>query len=74
MKKLTYISAIMILLTSPIIAAEKKDCSKLKKFTKDFFTCKSSNIKSAISNKVSKTENPLKNIVNYQKKAWSKKN
>ena len=72
MKKTTYIATIIILLTAPLAAAEKNDCSKINKFSKAFLSCKSNNIKNGITQKFSKTGNPLKGIMNYQKKAWSK--
>ena len=74
MKKISYLTVIFIVLITPLNAAEKKDCSELKKFSKDFFACKSSNLKSGIGKKFSGSNNPLKGIIDYQKKAWSKKN
>ena len=75
MKKISYLTTIIILLLSTsLYATENKDCSKLKKFSKDFFTCKSNNLKSGIGNKFSGSNNPLKGILDYQKKVWSKKN
>ena len=35
--------------------------------------CKTGNIISVIDNKLSDTKNPLKGVIEYQKKAWSKK-
>ena len=57
-----------------INATEKKDCSELKKFSKKFFSCKSGNFKSGIENKLSGSNNPLKKVIEYQKKAWLKEN
>jgi hypothetical protein len=74
MKKISFLITIILLLITPLTAAEKKDCSELKKFSKEFFTCKSTNVKSGIKNKLSKSNNPLKGLIDYQKKAWSKKN
>jgi len=36
--------------------------------------CKTGNIISGIENKLSDSNNPLKGVIEYQKKAWSKKN
>tara|TARA_B100000787_G_scaffold152693_1_gene126506 strand:+ start:330 stop:539 length:210 start_codon:yes stop_codon:yes gene_type:complete len=69
MKKITYFITIIILLITPLTAAEKKDCSEIKKFSKAYLACKSGNIKAGIN-----ISNPLKKIKDYQKKAWSKKN
>ena len=74
MKILFFLTTILILLITSLNAAEKKDCSELKKFSKDFFACKSSNLKSGIEKKFSGSNNPLKGLIDYQKKAWSKKN
>ena len=64
----------LILLITPLNANEKKDCSDIKKFSKSYLACKSNNLKEGIKDKTSKTGNPFKNIKEYQKKAWSKKN
>ena len=72
MKKISYSITLILLLITPLNAAEKKDCSELKKFSKQFFTCKSGNLKSGIGNKLSGSNNPFKKVIEYQKKAWSK--
>ena len=72
MKKIAYFILILTLSLTSVNAGEKNDCSELKKFSKDFFACKSANIKSGISNKFNKSNNPLKSIIDYQKKVWSK--
>ena len=74
MKKLPYTIIIILLLITSLNAAEKKDCSELKKFSKQYFICKTGNLKSGIENKLSSSNNPLKGVIEYQKKAWSKKN
>ena len=74
MNKFTYILAFLILLMAPLNANEKKDCTDIKKFSKSYLTCKSNNLKKGIKDKTSKTGNPFKSIIEYQKKAWSKKN
>ena len=73
MKKISYTIIIILLLMTSLYAEEKKDCSKLKKFSKQYFACKTGNLKSGIENKLSSSNNPLKGVIEYQKKAWSKK-
>ena len=70
MKKITYILTILSLSIIPLYSAEKMDCSNLNKFSKAFVVCKSNNIKIGIVGTVYKTG---KDIKDYQKKAWSKK-
>jgi len=72
MKKISYTITLILLLITPLNAAEKKDCSELKKFSKQFFACKSVNLKSGIEDKLRGSNNPLKKVIEYQKKAWSK--
>ena len=74
MNKFTYILVFLILLIAPLNANEKKDCTDIKKFSKSYLACKSNNLKEGIKDKTSKTGNPFKNIIEYQKKVWSKKN
>ena len=74
MKKISYSITLILLLMTSLNAAEKEGCSELKKFSKQFFACKSENLKSGIESKLSGSNNPLKGIIEYQKKAWSKKN
>ena len=45
MKKLIFLTLIIFGLTSPINAAEKKDCSNIKKLSKAYIACKSGNLK-----------------------------
>jgi len=40
MKKLAYLSIILSLLIGPLSAIEKKDCSGIKKISKEFLACK----------------------------------
>jgi hypothetical protein len=74
MKKIYYSIILILLSITSLNAAEIKDCSGLKKFSKQFFACKSGNLKSGIERKLSGLNNPLKGVIEYQKKAWSKKN
>ena len=48
MKKLAYLSIILTFLITPLSAAETKDCSVFKKFSKAFMTCKQNNIKAIL--------------------------
>ena len=54
MKKLIYIIIIIFASTSIINAAEKRDCSGIKKLSKAFIACKSGNLKTGIVNTGSK--------------------
>jgi len=63
----------LILLITPLNANEKKDCSDIKKFSKSYLACKSNSLKKGIQDKTGKTYNPFKNIIEYQKNAWTKK-
>ena len=74
MKKISYTITIILLLMTSLNAKENKDCSELKKFSKQFFICKSGSLKSSIENKLSSSNNAFKEVIEYQKNAWSKKN
>ncbi len=74
MNKLLYLILLILVSTLPLNAAENNDCSKHSKFSKEFISCKSDNIKSGIKNKFSGSNNPIDKIINYQKKAWSEAN
>ena len=50
MKKITYFVIVMSLMLGTASALEKKDCSGLKKLSKDFIACKSGNLKAGIVN------------------------
>ena len=50
MKKITYFVIVLSLMLSSASALEKKDCSSLKKLSKDFIACKSGNLKAGIVN------------------------
>ena len=73
MKKFAALLFLMTLLITPISAAEKNDCSELKKLSMAYVTCKSGNLKVGIQEKTKMKGNPFKSIIDYQKKAWSKK-
>jgi|TARA_B110000027_G_C15925778_1_gene214663 hypothetical protein len=74
MDRFIYVLTILILFIAPLNANEKKDCSDIKKFSKSYLVCKSNNLKKGIKDKTSKTGNPFKKIIEYQKNVWSKKN
>ena len=71
MNKLLYLIIMVLISTLPLKAAEKKDCSKYSKLSKEFMSCKSNNIKSGIKNNLTGSNNPIDKIIKYQKKAWS---
>jgi|TARA_B110000261_G_scaffold14599_1_gene14771 hypothetical protein len=66
MKKLAYLSIILSLLIGPLSAIEKKDCSGIKKISKEFLACKSDNLKASITNTGDKIK---ENTVDKLKKA-----
>ena len=45
MKKITYLTFIMIIFMTPISALEKSDCSGFKKLSKEQVNCKKTNFK-----------------------------
>ena len=73
MNKLIYAILIICIYFLPLKAAEKNDCTQYKKLSKKYIACKSGNMKSGIQKKFTGSNNPIKNIIDYQKKAWSKK-
>ena len=48
MKKIIYLTIILICSSLSINAAEKRDCSEFKKLSKDFIACKAGNLKAGI--------------------------
>ena len=56
MKRVIYLIIIIFASTSSINAAEKRDCSGLKKLSKAFITCKSVNFKTGVVNTGSKVK------------------
>ena len=50
MKKVTYFVIVFSLMLGSASALVKKDCSSLKKLSKDFIACKSGNLKAGIVN------------------------
>ena len=48
MKKITYLIIILLSFTTQINAAEKKNCTNIKKLSKAFIACKSGNLKVGI--------------------------
>tara|TARA_B110000438_G_scaffold19509_1_gene17959 strand:+ start:166 stop:387 length:222 start_codon:yes stop_codon:yes gene_type:complete len=51
MKKIAFLGIIISFLMTPLSALEKQDCSGLKKLSKAFVACKSSNLKTGLANK-----------------------
>jgi hypothetical protein len=72
--KFVFSLIIMMLLITSSYAAKFKNCSDIKKLSKEYLTCKTENFKKGAGEKLTKNGNPLKGIIEYQKKAWSKKN
>ena len=54
MKLLIFIILILNLSLSTSFSAEKKDCSKFKKFSKNHIACKASNLKAGTKNTAGK--------------------
>ena len=77
MKKIIFISLIILSLTSPISANEKVDCSNFKKLSKAYLVCKSGNLKKGIINTGSKvkqgTINKAKNFKSSINSPFKKK-
>jgi hypothetical protein len=77
MKKIIFISLIILSLTSSINANEKVDCSNIKKLSKAYLVCKSGNLKKGIINTGSKvkqgTINKAKNFKSSINSPFKKK-
>ena len=71
MKKLIFLTLIIFGLINPINAAEKKDCSGIKKLSKAFVACKSGNLKAGIVNTGSKIKEKTVDKIKMPKKASS---
>ena len=59
MKKIIYLLLAIIITLNPVNAAEKKNCSGMKKFSKEFIACKAGNFKKGL-NITKKKENKKK--------------
>tara|TARA_B100000787_G_scaffold130490_1_gene99415 strand:+ start:272 stop:703 length:432 start_codon:yes stop_codon:yes gene_type:complete len=70
MKKIAFLGIIISFLITPLSALEKQDCSGIKKLSKAFVACKSSNLKTGITNTGSKIK---KNTIGKIKKPKKKK-
>ena len=78
MKKLAYLIIITIIFISPINAAEKKNCSGIKKLSKEFIACKAGNLKTGLKNtgnkfKISNKKQSKKKDITKPKKVKKKK-
>ena len=69
MKKILYLTILLIGFTYPINAAEKKDCSNIKKLSKAYISCKSENFKIGVVETGSKIKNGTINKTNNFKKS-----
>tara|TARA_B110000858_G_C17547128_1_gene356284 strand:- start:212 stop:496 length:285 start_codon:yes stop_codon:yes gene_type:complete len=73
MKKIIFVMILLIGSISSINAAEKKDCTGLKKLSKAFVACKSGNFKAGIVNTGSKIKEKTVDKIKMPKKASSSK-
>ena len=81
MKKIAFICIIITSISIQFAIAEQNNCSSLKKFSKEYFSCKAkaitSKTKSVTKSTLSKSKKFMKNEIDktkkYQKKAWTKK-
>ena len=73
MKKIIFVMILLIGSISSINAAEKKDCTGLKKLSKAFVACKSGNLKAGIVNTGSKIKEKTVDKIKMPKKACSSK-
>jgi hypothetical protein len=69
MKKKLYLILILIGFSFSINAAEKKNCSSIKKLSKAYLSCKSGNLKIGITNTGSKIKNGTINKTKNLKKS-----
>ena len=77
MKKIIYLILAIIISLNPVNAAEKNNCSGMKKFSKEFIACKTGNFKKGFNitkknenkkkSKETKKPNNNKKIANLQK-------
>ena len=73
MKKIIFVMILLIGSISSINAAEKKDCTGLKKLSKAFVACKSGNFKAGIVNTGSKIKEKTVDKIKMPKKSSSGK-
>ena len=73
MKKIAFLGIIISFLMTPLSALEKQDCSGLKKLSKAFVACKSSNLKAGITNTGSKIKKNTIGKIKKPKKTKPKK-
>tara|TARA_B100000787_G_scaffold149459_1_gene121440 strand:+ start:333 stop:617 length:285 start_codon:yes stop_codon:yes gene_type:complete len=71
MKKIIFVMILLIGSISSINAAEKKDCSGIKKLSKAFVACKSGNLKAGIVNTGSKIKKKTVGKIKKPKKTSS---
>ena len=81
MKKIIFICIFLTSISIQSVKADENNCSNLKKFSKEYFSCKAKAItnktKSVTKTTLNKSKNFMKNEIDktkkYQKKVWSKK-
>ena len=69
MKKILYLTILLIGFTYPTNAAEKKNCSSIKKLSKAYISCKSGNLKIGVVKTGSKIKNGTINNTKKFKKS-----
>ena len=73
MKLIIFIILILNLSLNASISAEKKDCSKFKKFSKNHIACKASNLKAGTKNTAGKIKKKTGNILKVTTGIFKKK-
>ena len=72
MKILLTLFLILLINNSHVVAADKVNCSNIKKISKDFIACKSSNLKKSIQNTGSKIKENVKSKIKKKPKKIKK--
>tara|TARA_B100000787_G_scaffold125336_1_gene94571 strand:- start:318 stop:632 length:315 start_codon:yes stop_codon:yes gene_type:complete len=72
MKILLTLFLILLFNNSHVVAAEKLDCSQIKKISKNYLACKSGNLKKGIVNTGSKIKKTVKNKIKKKPKKVKK--
>jgi hypothetical protein len=71
MKKIIYIFILLLGSSALAIAAEKRDCSEIKKLSREYMACKTGNLKASVLNQKNKKQE--KQIDNSSAKVKTKK-
>ncbi len=73
MKLIIFIILILNISLNNSFSAEKKDCSNLKKFSKEHIACKASNLKTGTKNTAGKIKEKTGNILKVTTGVFKKK-